>query len=113
MLVHVENQQGIAQRRAVHVIPRPVIVNFGGVQIVSENHPARAAPERVPRLFELRLPLFVTAEPLLDQINYLAAGLAIASQVGELVIVQHNGARAHQFFALEVAVNIWWQVLVL
>src|SRR5712692_2921078 len=113
MLVHVEDQQRIAQGRAVHVIPGPVVVNFPSVQIASKNHPARSAAERVPRLFELRLPLFITAEPFLDQIDHFAAGSAISAKIREVVIVQHDRPGADQFFAFEVAVDIRWQILVL
>ena len=63
-----------AHRRVVHMIPRPVIVNLAVMQVVGENHPAGAARERVRRSLEFCCPLFIAAEPLLDEVQYRASG---------------------------------------
>src|SRR5262245_13083562 len=80
------------------------------MKVVGEDHPARSAAERVTGLLEFRFPLLVTAPLLFDRVEHVAARLAVSTEICEVMFVQHDRAGANDYFALEVAVNVRWQV---
>src|SRR5215510_12868666 len=82
------------------------------MEVVGEDHPARSAAERVTGLLEFRFPLLVAAPVLFDRVERVAARLAVAAEVGEVMFVQRDRAGANEFFAFEVAVNVRRQVFV-
>jgi hypothetical protein len=49
---------------------------------------------------------------LLNRVKHIAARLAIAAEVGEVMFVQHDRAGADEFFALDVSVNIGGQIFI-
>src|SRR5215813_9209766 len=82
------------------------------MKVVSEDHPARPAAERVAGSLEFRLPLLVATPVLFDGDQHHITRLAVAAEIGEIMLVQHDRAGAYQLFSLEVAVNVRRQVFV-
>jgi hypothetical protein len=113
VFVHVQHQERRSHDRVVHVIPGPVVVGFARVQVEGEDDPAGAAGQGVRGALELGLPRLLAAEGALDQVEGAPGGLPVATQVGEVVLVQHDRARADELLALQVAVDEGRQLLVL
>src|SRR5262245_57306753 len=96
----------------MHVIPGPVVVRLARVEVERENHPAGSAAERIACALEFGLPLLIGSECFLDRFQYVAGGLTVTAEIGEVDFVQNERAGANEFFALKVPVDVWRQVLV-
>ena len=94
------------------MVSQPVVFELVCVLVESEHHPPGTATQARADLAEFGFPGIEAAEGGRDGLALRGAGLAAATQVVEVVFVEDHRAGAQQVLALQVVVDVGWQVLV-
>jgi hypothetical protein len=102
VLVHVQRQNGHATGQRMRVVGRPLVDERALARLEDQQHPARAAGQRLAHADELFTPAFDAAEVGLQrQPHRRLHGLPVATQAGEIQLVQQHRVGGDQFLALE------------
>ena len=88
------------------MIPEPVVLYLGGMNVVSEHDPPGSATESETDPAKLGFPAVVSAERVGQRASYRGIRLAVPAEVVEVELVQHDGTRTHQMLALQVVVDV-------
>ena len=102
MLVHVQRQQRHAAGQRVRVVGRPLVDQRALARLEHQQHPARAATQRLAHRDELVAPALDAAEVGLQrQLHGRLHRLAVTAQAGEVQLVQQHRVGGDQLFALQ------------
>src|SRR3546814_16860168 len=82
VLVHIEREQRHAGNRAVHMIPRPMVVQRAGVEIIDEHAPARSAGKAHAGAAKVGLPAVERAERRAQRVADRAGCLTVDRKSG-------------------------------
>ena len=109
VLVHVDCEDRRRSRQAVRMIGRPLVDQPAQALGPREDHPARSSGQRLCHRGKLGLPGHDPAEVTLQRLRESGRRLhtpdrriiALSTEGIEIELVQHDGARSNQLFALE------------
>lgn len=87
------------------IVPRPVIMQGAGVQIVDEHAPARSAGQTHARAAEVSLPTVERPERSRKRVADRAPCPTIAAEPVEIDLVEHDRPGSVQLLALEPAID--------